>query len=152
MRRKDKEITEQNELEEIIKRAHVCRLAVSYEAMAYIIPMSFGYVERVLYFHSAPEGLKLSILRENPKVSFELEIDTQVVPGKRGCDWTMRYQSVIGFGEVEFIEEPEGKREAMRIIMQHYTDEVGPIEDSALSMVTLFKLNVSTMTGKKSGY
>ncbi|EGW36742.1 hypothetical protein DOT_5423 [Desulfosporosinus sp. OT] len=64
----------------------------------------------------------------------------------------MRYQSVIGFGEVEFIEELEGKREAMKMIMQQYTNEEKPIEDSALSNVTLFKLNVNTMSGKKSGY
>ncbi|MDR3539530.1 MAG: pyridoxamine 5'-phosphate oxidase family protein [Desulfosporosinus sp.] len=151
MRRKDKEITEQKELDEIIKKAQVCRLAVSYEAMAYIIPMSFGYAERVLYFHSAREGLKLLILRENPKACFEMEIDTQVVPSEHGCDWTMRYQSVVGFGEVEFIEDLEGKREAMKIIMQQYTDEAKPIDDAKLSGVTLFKLNISNMTGKKSG-
>lgn len=152
MRRKDKEITEQKDLDVIMKKAQVCRLAVSYEGMAYIIPLSFGYANRVLYFHSAQEGLKLLILRENAKACFEVEIDTQVVPGERGCDWTMRYQSVIGFGEVEFIEELEGKREAMKIIMQQYTDEVKLIEDLALSKVTLFKLNVNTMSGKKSGY
>lgn len=152
MRRKDKEITEQNDLDVIMKKAQVCRLAVAYEGMAYIIPMSFGYADRVLYFHSAHEGLKVLILRENSKACFEVEIDTQVVPGERGCDWTMRYQSVIGFGEVEFIEELDGKREAMKMIMQHYTDEVKPIEDAALAKVTLFKLNVSNMSGKKSGY
>jgi len=150
MRREDREITEQKALDEIMKKAQVCRLAVSYEAMAYIIPMSFGYTNRTLYFHSAQEGLKLMILRENPKACFEVDIDTQVVPGETACDWTMRYQSVVGFGDVEFIEQLEGKREAMRIIMQQYTDEVKPIEDSALSGVTLLKLTVSNMTGKKS--
>ena len=90
------------------------------------------------------------ILRENPKACFEVDIDTEVVPSEKACDWTMRYQSVVGFGDVEFIEELEGKREAMSIIMQQYSDEVKPIEDSALSSVTLLKLTVSTMTGKKS--
>jgi nitroimidazol reductase NimA-like FMN-containing flavoprotein (pyridoxamine 5'-phosphate oxidase superfamily) len=150
MRRKDKEITEQKALYDIMNKALVCRLGVSYEGMAYIIPMSFGYSDRVLYFHSGPEGRKLMILRENPKACFEVEIDTQVIPSKQGCNWTMRYQSIIGFGEVEFIEELEGKREAMKIIMQQYSDEVKLIEDAALSGVTLFKLIISTMTGKKS--
>jgi len=151
MRRDDKEITEQKALDEIMKKAQVCRLAVSYEAMAYIIPMSFGYANRTLYFHSAQEGLKLMILRENPKACFEVDIDTQVIPGEKVCDWTMRYQSVVGFGDVEFIEGLEGKQEAMRIIRQQYMDEVTPIEDSVLSGVTLLKLTISTMTGKKSG-
>lgn len=152
MRRKDKEITDQKELDKIIKKAQVCRLGVSYESMAYIIPMNFGYANRILYFHSSQEGLKLLILRENPKACFEMDIDTQVVPSEESCNWTMRYQSVIGFGEVEFIEDLEGKREGMKIIMQHYTDEVKQIEDAELSGVTIFKLVVSTMTGKKSGY
>jgi len=150
VRRKDKEITEQKALDEIMKKALVCRLGVSYESMAYIIPMSFGYSDRVLYFHSGPEGRKLMILRENPKACFEVEIDTRVIPSERGCNWSMRYQSIIGFGEVEFIEELEGKQEAMKIIMQQYSDEVKLIEDAALSGVTLFKLIISTMTGKKS--
>ncbi|WP_407313061.1 pyridoxamine 5'-phosphate oxidase family protein [Desulfosporosinus sp. SB140] len=152
MRREDKEITEQYALDEIMKKAQVCRLAVSYRDMPYIIPMSFGYAERVLYFHSAPEGLKLLILRENPQACFEVEVDTQVLPGKLGCDWTMRYQSVIGFGEVQFIEDFQEKRQAIQIIMQQYTDQEVLYNDEALSKVTLFKLNINTMTGKRSGY
>lgn len=152
MRRKDKEITDQQELDEIIQKARVCRLGVSYESMAYIIPMNFGYANRTLYFHSAQEGLKLLILRENPKACFEMDLDTQVVPSEQSCNWTMRYQSVIGFGEVEFIEELEAKREAMQIILQQYGDDLKMVEDAKLSRVTIFKLVVSTMTGKKSGY
>lgn len=152
MRRNDKEITEQKALDEIMKKAQVCRLGVSYESMAYIIPMSFGYADRVLYFHSGPEGLKLMILRENPKACFEVEIDTQVIPSELGCNWSMRYQSVIGFGEAEFIEDLDGKRKALQIIMQQYGDDLKMVEDAELSGVIIFKLVVSTMTGKKSGY
>ena len=152
MRRKDKEITEQKDMDAIMKKAQICRLGVSYESMVYIIPMSFGYTDRVLYFHSAPEGLKLMILRENPKACFEVEFDTQVIPSERGCNWTMRYQSVIGFGEVEFIEDLEEKRKAFQIIMQQYGGDLKLVEDAGLSKITVFKLVVSTMTGKKSGY
>ena len=153
MRRNDREITEQESLDEIMKKAQVCRLGVSYENMAYIIPMNFGYADRVLYFHSGPEGQKLMILRENPKSCFEVEIDTQVIPSEKGCNWSMRYQSVIGFGEVEFIEDLDGKRKALEIIMQQYgDDDLKMVEDAKLSGVIIFKLVVSTMTGKKSGY
>lgn len=151
MRRNDKEITEQQEMDQIMEKAQVCRLAVSYRDMPYIIPMNYGYSNRVLYFHSAVEGLKLSILRENPQASFEVDINSQIVPSERGCNWTMWYQSVVGFGEVEFIEDLESKREGLKIIMQHYTDEKAVFEDKELAGVTLFKLKINTMTGKKSG-
>lgn len=51
----------------------------------------------------------------------------------------MRYQSVIGFGEV-------------KIIMRHYTDKAISVEDASLLGVTLFKLKINKMMGKKSGY
>jgi len=152
MRKKDKEITEQKDMDEIMKKAQVCRLGVSYESMAYIIPMSFGYADRVLYFHSGSEGLKLLILKENPKACFEVEVDTQVIPSQHGCNWTMRYQSVIGFGEAEFIEDIEEKRKALQIIMQQYGEDLKMVDNAELSGITVFKLIVSTMTGKKSGY
>ncbi|HBV87790.1 pyridoxamine 5'-phosphate oxidase family protein [Desulfosporosinus sp.] len=151
MRRSDKEITDQNLLDEIMMKAQVCRLAVSYKDMPYIIPMNFGYKEGVLYFHSAHEGLKLLILRENTQACFEVDIDTQLVPHEQGCNWTMRYQSVVGFGEVEFIEDLVGKREGMKIIMQHYANDIMLPSDASLAAVTLFKLKVNTMTGKQSG-
>ena len=152
MRRTDKEITEQKAMDEIMKKAQVCRLGVSYESTVYIIPMSFGYVDRVLYFHSGAEGLKLLILKENPKACFEVDIDTEVIPSEHGCNWSMRYQSVIGFGEVEFIEDLEEKRKALQIIMQQYGEDLKMVEDVELSGITIFKLVVSSMTGKKSGY
>lgn len=152
MQRKDKEVTDQKAIEEIINKAQVCRLSVAYENMSYIVPMNFGYANQTLYFHSAREGLKLSILRENPQACFEMDIDTKIIPNELACRWTMRYQSVIGFGEVEFIDELDAKRAGMQIIMQHYTDEKAAIEDASLSGVTLFKLKINKMMGKKSGY
>ncbi len=152
MRRSDKEITDQSLLDEIMKKAQVCRLAVSYQDMPYIIPMNFGYADRVLYFHSAPVGLKLLILKENPQACFEVEIDAQLLPSEEGCEWTMRYQSVVGFGEVEFIDDLVEKREGIKIIMEQYSkDNIQPT-DAKLAGITLFKLKVNTMTGKKSGY
>lgn len=152
MQRIDKEITDQKSIEEIIRKAKVCHLAVAYQGMSYIVPMNFGYADETLYFHSSHEGLKLSILRENPQACFEMEIDTEIVPNESACRWTMRYQSVVGFGEVEFIEDLNAKRDGMKIIFQHYTEAEQVIEDASLLGVTLFKLKINKMMGKKSGY
>lgn len=150
MHRSDKEIIGLNEIEEIIKKADVCRIAVTEHSIPYIIPMCFGYSNQTLYFHSAKEGKKLSILQRNPQACFEMDIDTKVVPSHRACQWSMTYHSVIGLGEVEFIENIKDKREAMQYIMQHYGEHEGSFTDEALAGVTLFKLMIKTITGKKS--
>ncbi|HNU36390.1 MAG TPA: pyridoxamine 5'-phosphate oxidase family protein, partial [Methanomassiliicoccales archaeon] len=68
MRKAEREIMDQGELEEVIRRAEVCRLAMVDDGKPYIVPMNFGYRNGCLYFHCAKEGRKLDVLRENPKV------------------------------------------------------------------------------------
>ena len=57
MRRYDREITDKNEILEIMSRCDVCRLAFNDGDYPYILPLNFGIGEKegkiVLYFHSA---------------------------------------------------------------------------------------------------
>lgn len=150
MRRKDKEITEIQTLEEIISRAKVCRLGLSRANKPYIVPLSFGYADHTLYFHSAPEGEKLAIIRENAAACFEIDLDVAEVKGDNPCNWSMRYQSVVGFGEVSFIEDIAAKKEALAHIIRHYTGEGYNLSEQAVEGLTVFQLKIESMTGKKS--
>lgn len=69
MRRKEREICDPEEMESIISRACVCRLAMCEGYAPYVVPLCFGYEGEYLYFHSATEGRKLEILKKNPRVS-----------------------------------------------------------------------------------
>ncbi|MDP1989561.1 MAG: pyridoxamine 5'-phosphate oxidase family protein, partial [Syntrophales bacterium] len=64
MRREEREIRDQAEIQAIMKEALVCRLGFSDEGMPYIVPMNFGLGERCLYLHCAREGRKLDIIRK----------------------------------------------------------------------------------------
>ena len=79
MRRKEKEITDKTAIESIILRSSVCRLALSEDNHPYIVPLCFGYKDNTLYFHSALEGKKLDIMKNNNNVCFEFDIDYQIV-------------------------------------------------------------------------
>ena len=153
MRRKDKEITDRAEIEQIIARAEVCRLGLIDQQQPYIVPLNFGYQDNCLYFHSAPEGKKIELLRKNQRVCFEIDIDTKIVAGERSCSWTTRYRSVIGWGKAEIRESVEEKRSGLQIIVNHYsTDPSGAIPAQAISRVTVIKVTIEEISGKKSGY
>jgi nitroimidazol reductase NimA-like FMN-containing flavoprotein (pyridoxamine 5'-phosphate oxidase superfamily) len=122
MRRKDREIKDQSELESIIGAASVCRLAMSEDNRPYIVPLCFGYKDGNLYFHSAGEGKKLDVLRVNNCVCFEMDIDYELVRADLPCESEMKYRSVIGFGQASFVEEVEEKRMALDIITSHYSE------------------------------
>ncbi len=79
MRREDKEINDIATIEGIIRKARVCRLALSENGQPYIVPLCFGYKDNNLYFHSAGEGKKLDIIKKNNNVCFEFDIDLELV-------------------------------------------------------------------------
>ena len=151
MRRKEKEITDTREIESIIRKSQVCRLALADGGLPYIVPLCFGYKNKILYFHSAKEGQKIEILRRNHQVCFEFDIDARVRSGKTACNWTMAYKSVIGFGTASFIEDPEEKQKALDIIMRQYAEGDFKYLDEALAKMLVIKVDISRMTGKKSG-
>jgi nitroimidazol reductase NimA-like FMN-containing flavoprotein (pyridoxamine 5'-phosphate oxidase superfamily) len=151
MRRKEKEITDNAEIESIIKNSLVCRLAMVDDGAPYIVPLCFGFKEGVLYFHSAKEGKKIEILKQNNSVCFEFDIGTEVKTGKTACDWGMKYRSVIGFGKANIIEDHEEKHSALEIITTQYADKAYKLTDGAVKETLVIKVAVSSMTGKQAG-
>ena len=151
MRRKDREITDFEHLVSIMERCDVCRLGMIEDGLAYIVPLNYGMkIENgqiFLYFHCASEGRKLSILRKNPRVSFEMDgrHTLDMSPEKRMC--TMRYESVMGVGIVTELPEEE-KFEALKCLMAHYHQEEFDFSPAAIPRTVLLKLTVESMTGK----
>lgn len=152
MRREDKEIHDQEQIDEIMHRAQVCRIALCNDGTPYVVPVNFGYGDGCLYIHSALEGTKLDIIRENPLVSFEVDIDHALVAGEVPCSYTFNYRSVVGFGTAAVLEEPIEKRKGMDLIVRHYVGSIASYPDDALERSAVVKIEISSMTGKKSGY
>jgi len=150
MRRNDREITDRQAMEDIILRSTVCKLAMCDQDMPYIVPLCFGFKDNTLYFHSAPEGKKIEILKKNPNVCFEFEILTQVIKSSKACKWGMKYRSVIGFGKAGFIAADDLKRNAFDIIMNQYADGPFTYEDALVKSVVIIRVDIHSMTGKQS--
>jgi len=68
MRKKEKEITKKSAIEAIITKSLVCRLALSDDNSPYIVPLCFGYKDKVLYFHSSQKGKKIDNQKESKGV------------------------------------------------------------------------------------
>jgi len=149
LRRKDREIKSREEIEAIIQKALVCRLGMADESGPYIVPLSFGYRDGFLFFHSAKEGKKLNILRKNNKVCFEMDTDHEVVKSEKACDWGMKYKSVIGFGNAFVVEDIESMKAALDVIMAHYSAGSFEYDVKKLERTVAIKVEIESMTGKK---
>jgi len=150
MRRKEKEITDNNEIEAIIRKSLVCRLAMVDGDAPYVVPLCFGYADRTLYFHSASQGKKLEILKKNNRVCFEFDVDQSLKMGEKPCAWSMTYKSVLGFGSAYLLTDFEAKRKALDIIMRNYNADSYEYPKSAVDEITVIKVQIQQMTGKQS--
>ncbi len=150
MRRAEQEITDPAAIEELLKRGQVCHLAMCDGDRPYVVPLCYGYADGAIYIHCAREGRKLEVLRKNPNVCFEVTIDGHVTKGETTCGWSFAYQSVIGFGRGEFIEDDARKREALDVIMRQFGGPAGPYSEGSLARTLIIKVEIESMTGKRS--
>ncbi len=152
MRRKDKEITDEALLHKILTTAEICRVAFFDNEYPYIVPMNFGYHQGNLYFHGAPEGRKLDLIRNNNKVGFEIELDHEVIKDEVSCKWTTKYRSIIGTGEITIVTDREEKTAGLNYIMIQHGKTDNTYHSSAVDYIVVLKLTIKSMTGKQSRF
>ena len=152
MRRKERETSDIRVIEEIIGKADVCRIAIVNDNIPYIVTMNFGYKNfkgASLYFHCANEGRKLEMIRKNNFVCFEMDTDHQIYEGIKGCDWGMKYSSLVGYGTISFVTEIGEKRSGLNYITRHYAGEKEFLfEEQMLDSITIPRLDIQEITGK----
>lgn len=151
MAKQDKLITDPAQIESIMNKARVLRLAMTDGEWPYVIPMNFGYASGTLYLHTGLRGKKIDLLRRNPKVCFALDADQEIVEGETACQWTMKFRSVVGYGRAELLESPVEKRSGLDVIMKQYSDHLYDYPDDKLSITSIVKIRIERMTALVSG-
>ncbi|MCX7921914.1 MAG: pyridoxamine 5'-phosphate oxidase family protein [Clostridia bacterium] len=153
MRRKDRQIEDKNEIESILQKADVCRIAMCDGNIPYIVPMNYGYSDGCIYLHCAKEGRKLDVIAANNNVCFEVDIDHELVVPQDASHCTMKYRSVIGRGKAFIVESAQEKVKALNLLMEHYTGRSGyEFPEKMLDVTGVIKIQIEEMTGKKLGY
>jgi len=141
---------------DVIKNCQVCYMGmVDQEGKPYVLPFNFGYEEGTIYLHSAGSGKKIDILREHPSVCIAFSTDHQLKFTNEdvACSYSMRFRSVLAYGEVVFVDDPEEKQRILNVIMRQYTgrDDFG-YNMPAVVDVCVYKVDVKEFTGKESGF
>ena len=154
MRRKDREIKDIGDIEEILRLCKTCHVAMVDNGSPYVVPLSYGY--RILadnalelYFHSALDGKKLDILKRNNNVCFEMAREGMPVQSETPCNSGYYYSSIIGFGQALFIEDVGEKCKALSIMFNHQSGREVIFTAEQAQSVCVFKVVSKDFTGKK---
>jgi nitroimidazol reductase NimA-like FMN-containing flavoprotein (pyridoxamine 5'-phosphate oxidase superfamily) len=151
MLRRDREISNKSEIEAILHNCLLLHLAMSDGDQPYLVPLSYGFDGQNIYFHSARTGRKLDILKKNAKVCFQVGQKVELVTDtENACDWSFRYESVIGFGRAEELTDPGQRQAALNHIMQHYSGRDWTFPQSSLNRTSVWQIRIDEMSGKRS--
>ena len=150
MRRFKQELSEE-ECIEILKKEPRGVLSVFDEnGYPYGIPMNHWYneVDGKLHFHGAKSGHKLDAIKKYDKVSFCVYDSGYRNEG----EWALNIKSVVVFGRMKVVEDPDKMVEICTNIGHKFTDDKEYLEDElqrALPRVLCLELTPEHMTGKR---
>ena len=148
--RRIRQQTDTAECERILEAAKRGVLSVNGDGgYPYGMPMDHWYCpeDGKIYFHSGMQGHKVDSFRADDRASYCVFDEGYRKPG----EWALNIRSVIVFGRIEIVEEPERALMAVRQLSLRFTKDTAEIEEEIRrsgAHTLYFALVPEYMTGK----
>lgn len=150
MRKAQREITNLEEIADVLSRCDTVRIGINDAGLPYIVPLSFGYEildgKIAVYFHGAKAGRKAELLRSLPRVCVEADLCHGFVDNGRG-GYTCDYESVIGYGNVELLEGAEAEK-GIRLLLEHCDIQAEACPAEAMAVTAVNRVILDEISGK----
>lgn len=121
------------------------------ENYPYAVPINYAYADGKIYFHSAKTGHKIDAMKKNPKASFCVVGQHDVVSE----EFTSYYTSAVVFGKIKVVEDnedPEKVRGLMLLAEKYSPNESDEHRDKEiygkLNALVVPVLEIEHLTGK----
>jgi len=95
-------ILNQNEIEELLQQQCIGRIGCHADSVTYIVPISYAYDGKCVFAHTL-EGLKISMMRKNTSVCFEVD----------SMQNTENWKSVVCWGSFKELVDAEERQDAL---------------------------------------
>ena len=146
-------ITDQRVIGEILDRAPVGHLGLVSQSEPYVVPVHFVHADNRIGFHSGLSGRKTEILRQGPRVCFEVNELLRVVPNQMACFFTAHYRSVIAWGTARLVDDDASKLRWLNLLIDKYQQlaggvDVQPLPEQAAALVNVYEIEIEELTAK----
>ncbi len=153
VRRNDREITDLNQIMQVIDHTKILHLGLNDIDYPYIVPLHYGYEYKndqfIFYMHGAKVGHKVYLIQRNPKASIELETNIELTSGGDiPCKYGSMYSSFMGKGTAAIVEGNEEKKHGLNLLMVHQTGKEFEFNDQMADSVAVIKVLINEYTAK----
>ena len=120
----------------------------------YVVPMLYVWLDEQVWFHQARgRGHLRTNIEANPRVCFELDAPGDVFAyGRFECDTGIAYASVIAFGTLRAVDEPELQTRFFVELMRKYGDPGWKRPEAffpRLGDITVYAMTIARLSGKE---
>jgi len=141
------------EIREMLSGHFIGRLGCHASGKTYVVPISYAFDGIYIYCHTH-EGMKLNMMRENPRVCFEVDAMENIAIWK----------TIIAWGSFEEITDPMERSNALKILLNRaYPFVVSkkmklgahwpfPPDDLNNIRGIVFRIRIEEMTGRFEEY
>lgn len=153
MRRNDREIKDKALIEQFITKEQIIRIAFYDNGDLYIVPLNYGFIyendKYVFYFHGAKAGRKFELSKSSPMVGFEIDGEYELLQADVACNYSAKFQSVIGTGRLSIIEDYEEKIKGLNVLLNHISGKSEwDYSKDMVNAVAVFRLEVDKLSCK----
>ncbi|MEP7377326.1 MAG: pyridoxamine 5'-phosphate oxidase family protein [Chitinophagaceae bacterium] len=137
------------QVEELLKKEVVGRIGCHADNTTYVVPISYVYDGIYIYGHTF-EGMKIAMMRKNPRVCFEIDNT------KNLANW----KSVVAWGEFEELKDGKGRDDALQKLNARVLPVISsetmhispqwpfPAEDTATIQGVVYRIRLTEKTGR----
>lgn len=151
MRRKRQSLPEETCIE-VLERGTSGVLALNdpEQGVPYQVPVNYGYRDGRLTFHGATVGHKVELLKADPRASFTVIDQDQIVPEQ----YTSWFRSVVCTGRLRLLTDPDERMDELMFMAERFWpdhEEHARAEIAgAFDHTAVLALDIETMSGKEA--
>jgi hypothetical protein len=137
------------QIEKVITDNYIGRLGCHADGKTYVVPISYAYDGQFIYARTF-EGLKLSMMRKNPKVCFQIDEMENM------ANW----KSVVAWGTFEELLNENERNQGLQILVSRMLPEIAsetvklspqwpfPTDDFSKIKGIIFRIKLTEKTGR----
>lgn len=138
-----------HQIEDVIANNFIGRLGCHAAGKTYVVPISYAYDGQFIYVRTF-EGLKIKMMRKNPKVCFQID----------EMDNTANWKSVVTWGTFEELKGEKERNEGLQKLIDRMLPEIAtetvklspqwpfPTHDFAKIKGIIFRIKLTEKTGR----
>jgi nitroimidazol reductase NimA-like FMN-containing flavoprotein (pyridoxamine 5'-phosphate oxidase superfamily) len=157
VRRRDRAVTDEGWIRDLLKRAPFGTLATVQGGQPFVNMNVFVYDEarHALYLHTARAGRTRSNVEGEERVCFGVAEMGRLLPAATALHFSVEYAGAVVFGRAQIVEDEAEAERALQLLLDKYAphlrpgQDYRPIQPEELAVTSVYRITIEEWSGKQ---